>query len=79
MQGKAENETQKPEGICAPLIEYACPVGGLIVVPFVGSGTDLLIAKLTQRRAIGVELREQQCEVAAKRLGKLLPLQLASA
>lgn len=77
--GHAENETQKPEGIAAPLIEYACPPKGLVVVPFVGSGTDLVIAKLTGRRAVGVELREQQCEVAAKRLQSGLPLEMESA
>jgi site-specific DNA-methyltransferase (adenine-specific) len=76
MHGRAENETQKPEGIVAPLVEYACPPGGLLVVPFVGSGTDLLVARLTGRRAVGVELRESQCEVAARRLSSTLPLSM---
>jgi site-specific DNA-methyltransferase (adenine-specific) len=66
--GYAENETQKPEELVRPLIDYVCPVGGVIVVPFVGSGTDLQVAKMTGRRAIGVELREEQCEVTALRL-----------
>jgi site-specific DNA-methyltransferase (adenine-specific) len=77
MHGRAENETQKPQAVVAPLVEYACPPGGLVLSPFLGSGTDLEVAKLTRRRAIGIDVREQQCEVAAKRLAKLLPLEVA--
>jgi site-specific DNA-methyltransferase (adenine-specific) len=70
MHGSAENETQKPEGIVSPLIEYACPRGGLVLAPFMGSGTDLVVAKLTGRRAIGIDIRESQCEAAARRLSQ---------
>ncbi len=76
MHGSAENETQKPQAVVAPLIEYACKPHGLILVPFVGSGTDLEIAKLTGRGAVGFEVREDQCEKAALRLSKMLPLEI---
>lgn len=78
MHGNAENETQKPELIVAPLIEYACRPHGVILVPFVGSGTDLEIAKITGRGAVGFEVREEQCEKAAQRLSKMLPLEMTS-
>lgn len=68
--GYAVNETQKPEGIVLPLIEYGCPPGGLVLDPFMGSGTTLVAARSTGRRAIGVEIREQQCEQAVKRLAQ---------
>lgn len=68
--GFADNETQKPVEIVAPLIEYACPPGGLIVSPFAGSGTDGVIAKQTGRRAVLIEIREDQCEIAANRLAQ---------
>lgn len=66
--GYAENETQKPLGILRPLIEYSCPAGGLVIDPFCGSGSALVAAKELGRRAIGIELRESQCEIAARRL-----------
>lgn len=68
--GYAVNETQKPEHIVAPLLNYSCPPGGVVVSLFAGSGTDLAVARKTGRRAIGFEKRESQCEAAARRLSQ---------
>ena len=65
--GRAENETQKPEAIVEPLVAYSCPLGGTVVSLFMGSGTDLVVAKSLGRKAIGFDVREDQCEIAAKR------------
>ena len=65
--GYAENETQKPVGILTPLIEYGCPPGGLVLDPFMGSGSTLIAARDSGRRAIGIDVREDQCEIAANR------------
>lgn len=68
--GSAVHPTQKPLAIVAPLIEYSVPVGGLVADPFAGSGTTLLAARLTGRRAFGVEINEAYCEAAAIRLSQ---------
>lgn len=68
MHGRAINETEKPTSLVAPLVEYGCPSGGLVLDPFAGSCSTLLVARMLGLRAVGIERREQQCERAADRL-----------
>jgi len=72
MHGRAIHETEKPIGIVSPLIEYACPPGGLVVDPFAGSCSTLDAARSLGRSSIGIELREESAEKAALRLSQMV-------
>lgn len=68
------NETQKPLGIVEPLVRYSLRPGSMLLDPFCGSGTALVVAKQLGARAVGIDVREEQCEAAARRLTQSLAL-----
>ena len=68
--GKVEHPTQKPFGVTTPLLLASAQSGDTILDPFMGSGTTLRAAKDLGLKAIGIEIEEKYCEIAAKRLSQ---------
>ena len=70
MQQQAINETEKPVPLLELLLTYGCPPGGVVLDLFAGSCSTGVAAKRTGRRAVLYELREEQAEIAARRLSQ---------
>ena len=60
----------KPLSFVKWMVDKASVSGDTILDPFMGSGTTLRAAKDLGRKAIGIELEEKYCEIAAKRMGQ---------
>ncbi len=65
-----KHPTVKPLKLMEYLIKLAMPPkDGLLLDPFVGSGSTLVAAKNLGYDAIGIELEQEYCEIARKRIG----------
>jgi site-specific DNA-methyltransferase (adenine-specific) len=73
-----EHPATFPAALPARLTLLFSPAGGMVVDPFCGTGTTLVAARSLGRKAIGIEINEAYCEIAAKRLSQgALPLEVA--
>lgn len=60
---------QKPDDVMRWVLQVVAP-GSVVLDPFMGSGTTLRAAKDCGLKAIGIEVDERYCEVAAKRMAQ---------
>lgn len=65
-----EHPTTKPLKLIKQLVGLFSDTDDAVLDPFMGSGTTLRAAKDLGRRAIGIEIEERYCEVAARRLSQ---------
>jgi len=67
---KLVHPTQKPIALMKWCLSLRWSPGGTIADPYMGSGPTLRAAKDFGRKAIGIEIEEKYCEIAAKRLSQ---------
>ncbi|MBP3741796.1 MAG: site-specific DNA-methyltransferase [Treponema sp.] len=68
MPENTDHPTQKPEKLYAKLILASSRPGDVVFDPFLGSGTASVVAKKLGRRWCGIEMNEEYCMLAEKRL-----------
>lgn len=67
---RLEHPTQKPESLMRWILGLRWAPDGSVLDPYMGSGTTLRAAKDEGRKAIGIEMSERYCEIAANRLAQ---------
>lgn len=65
---RADHPTQKPLEIVERMIKASCPPDGVVLDPFMGSGTTAVAAKRCGRRFAGFELNSDYCRLIENRL-----------
>lgn len=60
-----------PEDLIEPCILAGCPINGVVMDPFFGSGTTGLVSLKHGRNFIGIELNEEYIKIAEKRLSEV--------
>lgn len=63
---------QFPEALISRIIKASTSLGDLVCDPFLGSGTTAAVSLAHQRPFLGFEIREEYCEMAAKRVEKFV-------
>lgn len=67
-----------PEKLVETCILAGCPEGGIVLDPFVGSGTTAVVALRYHRKYVGIDSNEEYCMIARNRLSQAtLPLGVA--
>lgn len=65
---RADHPTQKPLEIVERMVRASCPPGGVVLDPFMGSGTTAVAARRCGRHFTGFELNPEYCAIIEQRL-----------
>jgi site-specific DNA-methyltransferase (adenine-specific) len=61
-----------PEPLVETCVRAGCPEGGLVLDPFLGSGTTAVVARRLNRHYVGIDANQQYLDMAKSRLGSTL-------
>ena len=60
-----------PEKLIVPMVKAGCPESGIVLDPFMGSGTTAFVAERLARHWIGIELNKDYIKMANKRIAQM--------
>lgn len=69
-QNRLKHPTQKPHALYERMILSSSNEGEIVLDPFAGSGSSLVVAKKTNRNYIGIEIEEKYCSMIKEELEK---------
>ena len=66
-QGRESHFAPYPADLCRLPILATCPPSGMVLDPFCGTGTTMLVAQSLQRKSVGVDISEEYLSLAQER------------
>jgi DNA modification methylase len=71
-QKRGKHAAAYPEDLCRIPILATCPAEGIVLDPFCGTGTTMAVAKMLNRKSVGIDISEQYLSYARERCNTLL-------
>ena len=68
---RENHPTQKPLEIIERIVKASCPEEGIVLDPFMGSGTTAAACVINNRKYVGFEVNSKYCEIIEERIKKL--------
>ena len=59
-----------PTDLIEPLVKSSCPEGGIVLDPFIGSGTTAIVCENLNRKWIGIDLNKDYVDMSYDRIGE---------
>ncbi len=69
-QGRQAHFAPYPEDLCRTPIILTCPENGIVLDPFVGTGTTCAAAKQLNRKSVGTDLSDEYLRISRSRCEK---------
>jgi site-specific DNA-methyltransferase (adenine-specific) len=69
-QGRKAHFAPYPEDLCRTPIILTCPKDGIVLDPFVGTGTTCAVARELKRKSVGIDLSQEYLDIAQGRCNK---------
>lgn len=71
-QGRGAHYAPYPEDLCKIPILATCPINGVVLDPFCGTGTTTKVAYDLERKSIGIDISSEYAQMAQERCARLI-------
>lgn len=68
---RVDHPTQKPVSLCENIIRHSSNPGDIVLIPFAGSGSEMIASVNLNRNVIGIEREPEYCQIIRNRLNEL--------
>lgn len=71
-QGRASHFAPYPSDLCRTPVILTCPPDGIVLDPFVGTGTSCFVAMQYHRKSVGIDIADEYISIAKRRCGEII-------